>query len=99
MAGESLQKLAEALFADGKPSLSVDLVDKFRSDDAIREGFSTFFSILKSGVKVFGDGRWGFQSWNDSQIQAISSFAYAIASASRSLSGAVSIILSTSIEF
>lgn len=84
---ENLKKLAEALFVDSKPLSSDDLVQKLLSDDAIRLGLNMFYSILKRGVEVVGDGSLGFQSWNDLQIHAISSFAYAIASASRSLSG------------
>ncbi|KAI9082875.1 hypothetical protein K1719_035205 [Acacia pycnantha] len=83
---ENLKKLAEALFVDSKPLSSDDLVQKLRSDDAIRLGLKSFYSILKRGVEVIGDGRLGLQMWNDSQIQAISLYAYAIASASRSLS-------------
>ncbi|KAI5340844.1 hypothetical protein L3X38_020118 [Prunus dulcis] len=36
-------------------------------------------------VEVVGDRKLGLQSWADSQIQAVYSIAYAIASASRSL--------------
>ncbi|VVA29716.1 PREDICTED: auxin transport BIG [Prunus dulcis] len=41
--------------------------------------------IPKRCVEVVGDGKLGLQSWADSQIQAVYSIAYAIASASRSL--------------
>ncbi|KAI4352364.1 hypothetical protein L6164_006625 [Bauhinia variegata] len=89
---ENLNRLSEALFVDSKSLSSHDLIQKLRSDDAIRLGLNSFLSILKRGVEVVGDGRLGLESWDDSQIQAICSIAYAIVSASRSLSGKVSVI-------
>ncbi|KAI4352365.1 hypothetical protein L6164_006625 [Bauhinia variegata] len=83
---ENLNRLSEALFVDSKSLSSHDLIQKLRSDDAIRLGLNSFLSILKRGVEVVGDGRLGLESWDDSQIQAICSIAYAIVSASRSLS-------------
>ncbi|KAI4346740.1 hypothetical protein L6164_007612 [Bauhinia variegata] len=83
---ENLNRLSEALFVDSKPLSSHDLVQKLRSDDAFRLGLNSFHSILKRGVEVDGDGRLGLESWEDSQIQAICSIAYAIVFASRSLS-------------
>jgi hypothetical protein len=83
---ESLNVLAEAL----SPS-SGEFLQKLRSDDAVRLGLNTFYSILRHGLQSSSDGTLHFQSWADSQIYAISSFAYAVAAASRSLSGFVSL--------
>ncbi|KAK7340712.1 hypothetical protein VNO77_21422 [Canavalia gladiata] len=97
---DSLNILAEAL----SPASSGEFLQKLRSDDAIRLGLNAFCSILRHGLQSAGDGNLRLQSWTDSQIQAISSLAYAIASASRSLSveqaeGVLVAIVQQSVEF
>ncbi|XP_008230303.1 PREDICTED: auxin transport protein BIG [Prunus mume] len=83
---EAFAKLAESLYSENKPISSADLLQRLRSSpDSIRPGLENLFLILKRGVEAAGDGKLGFQSWADSQIQAVYSIAYAIASASRSL--------------
>ncbi|KAK7295546.1 hypothetical protein RJT34_18456 [Clitoria ternatea] len=75
---DSLNVLTEALSSGEFPQ-------RLRSDDAVRLGLNSFYSILRHGLRSAGDRTLQLQSWTDSQIQAISSFAYAIASSSRSL--------------
>ena len=87
--------LAEALFAGSKPLSPADLLRKLRSEDSIRPALQNFYLILKRGVEASPEdgARLGLQSWNDSQIQAVASIASALASASRSLSGEISLYL------
>lgn len=89
MAEKPLAKLADFLFSGKnlKPLSPSDLVQSLRSDDSIGPGLQQLYLILKRGLEATGDAKLGFQSWNDSQIQAVCSLASAIASASRSLSG------------
>ncbi|TYK00607.1 auxin transport protein BIG [Cucumis melo var. makuwa] len=94
MAEESFVKLLDAIFLDDssttvntkKPFSSSDLLQLLRSDDSfVKLGLRQFYSILEVGLRDLGDGNFSFQSWTDPQIQAVCSIAYAIASASRSL--------------
>ncbi|XP_022939199.1 auxin transport protein BIG-like isoform X1 [Cucurbita moschata] len=94
MAEQSLVKLIDTIFLDDssssantkKPFSSSDLLQLLRSDDSsFKLGLRQFYSILKAGLRDLGDGKLAFQSWNDSQIQAVCSIAHAIASASRAL--------------
>ncbi|KAJ1406495.1 Zinc finger, UBR-type [Sesbania bispinosa] len=98
--------MAESLsiLADSLSTPSGEFLQKMRSDDAVRLGLNAFYSVLRRGLESAGDGTFRFHSWTDSQIQAISSLAYAIASASRSLSveqaeGVLVAIVQQSIEF
>ncbi|KAF5725427.1 auxin transport protein BIG isoform X1 [Tripterygium wilfordii] len=82
---EHLRKLCE-FFLDDKSSTS-DLSQRLCSrDPSLKLGLEQFYLILKSAVEVIGDGSLGFQSWTDSQIEAVVSLGSAIASISRSLS-------------
>ncbi|RDX61167.1 Auxin transport protein BIG, partial [Mucuna pruriens] len=92
---DSLAVLAEAL----SPSSSGDFLQKLRSDDAVRLGLNAFCSLLRRGLQPSDDGTSHLQSWTDAQIHAISSFAYAIASASRSLSGTLFYAISSELDF
>lgn len=87
---EALAKLSESIYLDNNPITSSDLLQRLRSDsdsDSIRPGLQNLLLILKRGVEAAEDGKLGLQSWTDSQIQAVYSLAYAVVSASRSLSG------------
>lgn len=87
---EALAKLSESIYLDNNPITSSDLLQRLRSDsdsDSIRPGLQNLLLILKRGVEAAADGKLGLQSWTDSQIQAVYSLAYAVVSASRSLSG------------
>ncbi|KAE9590312.1 hypothetical protein Lal_00028044 [Lupinus albus] len=99
---ENLIKLADVLFTGATPSPE-DLLQKLRSDDNVRSALNAFYSVLRRGLEVDGD-ILRFESWNISQIQAISLFSYAIAFATRSLSveqaeGTLVAIVQRSIEF
>nr|XP_011467865.1 PREDICTED: auxin transport protein BIG [Fragaria vesca subsp. vesca] len=85
---EALAKLADSLYSsDSKPIAAADLLLCLRSDsDSITPGLHCLLLILKRGVQPAADGKLGLQSWTDSQIQALYSLAYAVVSASRSLS-------------
>lgn len=98
MAEQSFVKLLDTIFLDDsstsantrKPFSSSDLLHLLRSDDSsIKLGLRQFYLILKAGLRDLGDGNLAFQSWTDPQIQAVCSIAHAIASASRSLTGAL----------
>ncbi|KAB2613738.1 auxin transport protein BIG-like [Pyrus ussuriensis x Pyrus communis] len=83
---ETFARLSESVYSDGKPISSTDLLQRLRSSsDSIRPGLENLLPILKRGVEADGDGKLGLQLWTDSQIQAVYSIAYAVASASRSL--------------
>lgn len=91
---EALAKLSESIYLDNNPITSSDLLQRLRSDsdsdsdsDSIRPGLQNLLLILKRGVEAAEDGKLGLQSCTDSQIQAVYSLAYAVVSASRSLSG------------
>ena len=79
-----LARLVEAVFDD---KASGDLSQRLRSDSSLKLGLEKFYSILRLGVGAFGDGKLGFERWEKSQVQAACSLAYAIAYATRSLSG------------
>ncbi|XP_019442749.1 PREDICTED: auxin transport protein BIG-like isoform X1 [Lupinus angustifolius] len=100
---ESLNKLVDVLFVDATPSPE-NLVLKLRSDDDVRSALNAFYSVLRRGLDVVDGEILRFESWNISQIQAISSFSNAIAFATRSLpveqaEGILVAILQRSIEF
>jgi len=92
---DGLTVLADAL----SPSSSGEFIQKLRTDDAVRLGLNTFCSVLRSGVQSSDDGTSRFLSWTDAQIHGISSFVYAIASASRSLSGIIFCAISHELDF
>ncbi|KAG5096055.1 hypothetical protein JHK84_051643 [Glycine max] len=93
MAADSLAVLAEAL---SPPVSSGDFLLKLRSDDAVRLGLNAFCSVLRCGLQSSDDGTSRFLCWTDAQIHAISSLAYEITFASRSLSGNSSLFATTS---
>ncbi|XAR51615.1 Ubiquitin--protein ligase [Bertholletia excelsa] len=80
MAG--IVRLIEVVFDD---KASSDLYQRLRSDSSLKQGFEKFYSILKLGVEPVANGKLGFGCWEQSQVQAVASVAYAIAHASRSL--------------
>ena len=86
---EQLLKLVEAV------SSHSDLSHRLRSD-SVKLGLERFYSIIKYGVEAIddddddnGDKKLGLQCWTQSQIHSVFSIAIAIASATRSLSGAL----------
>lgn len=92
---DGLTVLADAL----SPSSSGEFIQKLRTDDDVRLGLNTFCSVLRGGLQSSDDGTSRFLSWTDAQIHGISSFAYAIASASRSLSGIIFFSISHELDF
>jgi hypothetical protein len=92
---ENLSVLSDALSLP-----TADFLHKLRSDDTVRSGLDAFYCLLRRGLESSGDQTLHLQSWTDSQIHAISSFANSIASSSRSLSGThfLSSLLSSSSE-
>lgn len=82
--------LVEAVFGDKSPA---DLHRRVRSDSSLKLGFEKLYLILKSSVEVDPDGKLGFELWDQSQIQAVSSIGYAIYSAFNSISGTVSVFI------
>lgn len=78
-----IAKLVEVLIEEDK---ATDLYLRLRSDSA-KLGLRKFCSILKLGLESIGNGKLGFDSWNQSQIQAVVSVAQSIVSATKSLSG------------
>lgn len=81
-----LAKLVEVLLED---KASDDFSNRLRSTE-VKAGLEKFYVILNHGVDATGDGKPGFESWNNSQIQAVASIASAVASATRSLSRTIS---------
>lgn len=80
-----IARLVEVVFDDA--ASSSDLSYKLRSDASLKLGFEKVYSILKLGVEPAGNGKLGFECWEKAQVQAVSSVAYAIACATRSISG------------
>ena len=91
-------KLVEVLIED-KASSSSDLSQRLRSDSSVKLGLEKFYSILKSGVEAIGDGKLELERWSQPQIQAVCSVAYAVASATRSLSGTLLIFLRVHFDY
>lgn len=81
-----IARLVEVLFDEAAPS-SGDLSHRLRSDSSLKLGLEKFYSILRLGVQPVGDGRLGFECWDKAQVQAVCSLAYAVAYATRSVSG------------
>jgi len=85
---EQLLKLVEAVSSHN------DLSHRLRSE-SVKLGLERFYSILKHGVEAIDDDnddddkKLGLQCWSQSQIHSVFSIAIAIASATRSLSGAL----------
>ncbi|KAL8124720.1 auxin transport protein BIG isoform X1 [Apium graveolens] len=75
--------LVEAVFGDKSPA---DLHRRVRSDSSLKLGFEKLYLILKRSVEVDSDGKLGFELWDQSQIQAVSSIGHAIYSAVNSVS-------------
>lgn len=78
--------LVEAVFGDKSPA---DLHRRVRSDSSLKLGFEKLYLILKDSVEVDSNGKLGFELWDQSQIQAVSSIGYAIYSSVNSVSGMV----------
>lgn len=79
---EEFTKLVEVL-CEGKPT--GDLSQLLRSE-SLKPGLDKFCSLLGHALAPIADGRkLGFESWSQLQIQAVSSLASALASATRSL--------------
>lgn len=96
-----IAKLIQALFEE---NTNTDLNKKLRSDSSLNLGLEQFYLILKQGLQSIGDAKLGLQSWEQSQIQAVASVAYAIAYSTRSLSvehvePIIVAVLQQSIEF
>lgn len=79
---EEIAKLVGVLFDDKSSSSSNDI--RLRSE---KLGLETLYLILKQGVEINSDGKLGLQHWDQAQIQAVISVAYAIVSSTRSISG------------
>jgi E3 ubiquitin-protein ligase UBR4 len=79
-----IARLVEVVFDDA--ASSSDLSYKLRSDASLKLGLEKVYSILKLGVEPAGNGKLGFECWEKAQVQAVSSVAYAIAYATRSIS-------------
>ncbi|XP_023737665.1 auxin transport protein BIG [Lactuca sativa] len=78
---EEIAKLVGVLFDDKSSSSSNDI--RLRSE---KLGLETLYLILKQGVEINSDGKLGLQHWDQAQIQAVISVAYAIVSSTRSIS-------------
>lgn len=73
-------------------SASSDLFSqRIRSDDSIKRGLRYFYLLLRWGIAPINDssGKLRFQTWSDSQVQALVSISQAILLLSRSLLGTV----------
>jgi len=96
---DDLANLCRFLFDDTAfPSLSSsassDLFSRrLRSDDSIKRGLRSFYLLLRWGVAPIGgddadsSGKLRFETWSDSQLQALVSISQAILLLSRSLLG------------
>ncbi|CAD5321836.1 unnamed protein product [Arabidopsis thaliana] len=94
---DDLANLCRFLFDDTAfPSLSSsassDLFSRrLRSDDSIKRGLRSFYLLLRWGVAPIGgddadsSGKLRFETWSDSQLQALVSISQAILLLSRSL--------------
>lgn len=82
--------LVEAVFGDKSPA---DLHRRVRSDSSLKLGFEKLYLILKSSVEVDLNGKLGFELWDQSQIQAVSSIGNAIYSEINSVHGMVSVFV------
>lgn len=66
---------------------------RVRSDDSIKRGLRYFYLLLRSGIAPIGgddddsSGKLRFETWSDSQLQALVSISQAILLLSRSLLG------------
>ncbi|KAI3768455.1 hypothetical protein L2E82_19139 [Cichorium intybus] len=78
---EEIAKLVGVLFDDKASSSSNDI--RLRSE---KLGLESLYLILKQGVEINSDGKLGLQHWDQAQIQAVVSVAYAIVSSTRSIS-------------
>lgn len=78
-----IAKLVDAL-ASGD-----DLSLRIRADSSIRTGFQQLHAILNRALETIGDGdsKLGLEVWDQSQIQAVASFALAVVNSTRSSSG------------
>uniref|UniRef100_A0A1J3J544 Auxin transport protein BIG n=1 Tax=Noccaea caerulescens TaxID=107243 RepID=A0A1J3J544_NOCCA len=90
---DDLANLCQFLFDEtGLSSLSSsassDLFSqRIRSDDSIKRGLRYFYLLLRWGIAPINDssGKLRFQTWSDSQVQALVSISQAILLLSRSL--------------
>ncbi|KAK9067154.1 hypothetical protein SSX86_014479 [Deinandra increscens subsp. villosa] len=78
---EEIDKLLGVLFDEKATSSSNDI--RLRSE---KLGLERLYLILKQGVEISSDGKLGLQRWDQAQIQAVISVAYAIVSSIRSIS-------------
>lgn len=95
---DDLANLCRFLFDDTAfPSLSSsassDLFSRrLSSDDSIKRGLYSFYLLLRWGIAPIGadddsSGKLRFETWSDSQVQALVSISQAILLLSRSLLG------------
>ncbi|KAI3784947.1 hypothetical protein L1987_44055 [Smallanthus sonchifolius] len=78
---EEIDTLVGVLFDEKATSSSSDI--RLRSE---KLGLEKLYLILKQGVEINSDGKLGLQRWDQAQIQAVISVAYAIVSSIRSIS-------------
>lgn len=66
-----------------------DLSRRLRTDSSLNLGFQKLCSILRQAVEPSADdaNKLGLQLWDQSQIQAVASLAFALVNSTRSLSG------------
>lgn len=81
---DDIAKLIIVLFGE---DASIDLPHRLYNDSSLKPGWEKLYVILKQGVQPIGDGKLGLQGWDQSQMQAVASVAYAIALSTRSLCG------------
>ncbi|XP_068642658.1 auxin transport protein BIG [Aristolochia californica] len=79
---DQISKILELFLTEKAPK---DLAQKLHSDTA-KAFLESFYSILEQALEPIGDGKLGFQNWNNSQVQSVASVGRLIVSASRSLS-------------
>lgn len=81
---DEIDKLVGVLFDEKPTSSSSDI--RLRSE---KLGLEKLYLILKHAVQIEtdSDGKLGLQRWDQAQIQAVVSVAYAIVSSIRSISG------------
>nr|GMC67386.1 auxin transport protein BIG [Ipomoea batatas] len=65
-----------------------DLSLRIRADSSLRTGFQQLHAILNDALETIGDGdsKLGLEAWDQSQIQAVASFALAVVHSTRSSS-------------
>ncbi|KAG9448547.1 hypothetical protein H6P81_008512 [Aristolochia fimbriata] len=79
---DQIAKVLELFLTEKSPK---DLAQKLNSDTA-KTFLESFYRILEQAVEPIGDGKLGFQTWDNSQVQSVASVGRLIVSATRSLS-------------